>query len=64
MKFTPSPCKDCKNREIGCHSTCEKYIKYSKLNAKDYEERRREQDYKSFVYDSIERRRKYKHPID
>lgn len=20
-------CKDCKNRQIGCHSTCEKYIK-------------------------------------
>ena len=22
------PCKDCENREIGCHSCCDLYIKY------------------------------------
>ena len=41
-----APCKDCENREIGCHSRCVAYIKYkSKLNdakkdiieCKDYE---------------------------
>ena len=27
------PCKDCENREIGCHSRCVAYIKYkSELN--------------------------------
>ena len=27
------PCKDCENREIGCHSRCDAYIKYKlKLN--------------------------------
>ena len=23
-----SPCKDCSNRELGCHSTCKKYIQF------------------------------------
>lgn len=28
-----APCKDCENREIGCHSRCAAYIKYkSELN--------------------------------
>lgn len=27
MKSYPTinPCKDCKDRKVGCHSTCEKY---------------------------------------
>lgn len=25
-----SPCRDCKERFLGCHSTCEAYIKYRK----------------------------------
>lgn len=25
-----APCKDCEDREPGCHSKCEKYIEYSK----------------------------------
>ena len=25
-----APCKDCENREIGCHSRCVAYIKYKK----------------------------------
>lgn len=31
MRRTISCCKDCDNREIGCHSTCEKYIKEKKV---------------------------------
>lgn len=41
-----APCKDCPYRKIGCHSTCEKYIAFSKkqkelneLRHKDYEKR-------------------------
>lgn len=33
--ITQSPCKDCCDREIGCHSTCDKYLKY--LDDKDAE---------------------------
>lgn len=24
--YTPSPCRDCKDRTVGCHSVCDKYI--------------------------------------
>ena len=27
-----SPCKDCPDRKLGCHSICEKYIEYTKQN--------------------------------
>lgn len=23
-----SPCKDCKDRKLSCHSVCEKYLKF------------------------------------
>ena len=25
-----SPCKDCTERQVGCHSTCEKYLEWNK----------------------------------
>lgn len=25
------PCKDCPNRQIGCHSKCEKYQEYARF---------------------------------
>lgn len=28
-----SPCKDCPDREVGCHGKCEKYINYQKENS-------------------------------
>lgn len=28
--LTPSPCKDCEDKYIGCHADCEKYIEYTK----------------------------------
>lgn len=27
-----SPCKDCSDRELGCHSTCKKYMKFQEDN--------------------------------
>lgn len=32
---TPSPCKDCPDRSIGCHSSCEKYLKYVEIHDKE-----------------------------
>ena len=29
-----APCKDCKDRKVGCHSTCEKYKAYQESNSK------------------------------
>lgn len=37
-----APCKDCKDRKLGCHSTCEKYKKFDEENRK-----RREEEFKN-----------------
>lgn len=43
------PCKDCPNREIGCHSKCEKYIQFKndlkKDKAKEKAEKKIEYDF-------------------
>ena len=36
-----SPCKDCKRREVGCHGSCEEYLRFSEERA-EYNRRRRE----------------------
>ena len=35
-----APCKDCENRHMGCHSSCQLYLDYKERNDK-----RREEDY-------------------
>jgi hypothetical protein len=52
------PCKDCKERSVGCHSSCGAYIMYSEENARLREERhnrnevdRAISDFKKRVYD-------------
>ena len=40
-----SPCKDCQNRFVGCHSSCVKYIDYkqaSSVRAKAVKEKKKE----------------------
>lgn len=34
-----APCKDCPNREIGCHSSCEAYKEYARF-CEDLREKR------------------------
>jgi hypothetical protein len=34
-----APCKDCKDRVLGCHSKCEKYKAFSEENKKTYKKR-------------------------
>lgn len=38
------PCRDCAEREIGCHTKCEKYIHWQEEHNKKYH-RQREIDY-------------------
>lgn len=38
-----SVCKDCKERTVGCHSTCERYIKV-KTQYEEEKSRRREKE--------------------
>lgn len=35
-----APCKDCKDRVLGCHSKCEKYIAFKMDSEKEKQERR------------------------
>ena len=35
------PCKDCKRRFLGCHSSCGDYISWKKLKDYDREQRQR-----------------------
>lgn len=37
-----SPCKNCEDRELGCHSTCERYIAYTDARAKERKARQTE----------------------
>lgn len=30
--MTKAPCKDCKDRHLGCHDTCEKYLEFKHEN--------------------------------
>jgi hypothetical protein len=32
MTQVQCPCKDCKDRKVGCHAKCEKYIKYAEYS--------------------------------
>ena len=52
------PCKDCPNRQVGCHSTCEKYIEYKKESDRLREERRVRCEANQFIREENER--KYK----
>lgn len=36
-----SPCKGCKDRHTNCHTTCKKYIEFTKANAEHREARRK-----------------------
>jgi hypothetical protein len=43
------PCRDCYDRRIGCHSTCEKYIKWSEKKKAQKRERERDNDYIDYI---------------
>ena len=37
-----SPCKDCGDREVGCHSSCERYIAFTEARAEERKARQTE----------------------
>lgn len=50
------PCKDCTNRQLGCHDTCDAYTQYSKKRRRmRAEQAAQNQDHFAFV------NRVYKH---
>lgn len=50
-------CKDCKDRTIGCHARCEKYLQYAKEREQIIKARQAEQN-KDFL--EIQRHREFK----
>lgn len=50
MKKPSSPCLDCPDRDVECHSTCEKYKAYVKEQDKYRELVRSERDTTYFEY--------------
>lgn len=33
--MTNAPCKDCRNRQLGCHGKCELYQRYLEIHAQE-----------------------------
>lgn len=57
-----APCKDCENRHMGCHSSCQLYLDYKKRNDKhreeDYQRREEGQKVRSVIVEGKERMKK------
>lgn len=48
-----SSCKDCTERELGCHSWCEKYKNYVKLNEEIKRLRHKEIEKSCYISETI-----------
>ena len=57
-----APCKDCENRHMGCHSSCQLYFDYKERNDKrreeDYQRREEGQKIRSVIVEGKERMKK------
>ena len=52
-----APCKNCAERDLGCHSTCGPYIQYKEIYQRGVEAMKRERDaVNNYVSFQIERR--------
>ena len=46
-----SPCKECPNRHIGCHETCQDYITYKKQIETINKQRRSSLYFRDYILD-------------
>lgn len=57
-----SPCKDCEERVLGCHSNCKKYLKFKKDTQEEKDKiiagKLAEQQQRSYLSYQSERRRR------
>ena len=49
MADNKAPCRDCKDREIGCHSTCERYKEFTEVNERRKEEIRKDKEVNNII---------------
>lgn len=50
-----APCKDCEKRQVGCHSTCEPYIKFAQERKEMNEAKVKEIEEGYYLRESIAR---------
>lgn len=55
-----SPCKDCENRHVGCHSVCPKYREFNQKCIEVREKRLKENDINSMCIEQIQKITKLK----
>lgn len=55
MKRLESPCKDCGNREVGCHAKCKAYQEFAADRKEVYQQR-----YEAVVLDTVDIHKKRK----
>ena len=59
-----APCRECKDRDIGCHGYCEKYLDFCEKNEKHRQERyklnRQRYEAGAYISASIKRNKKKK----
>lgn len=43
------PCRNCKDRVLGCHSTCERYKEFAEINEQRKEEIRKDKEVNNVI---------------
>ena len=51
-----APCKNCPNREIGCHGRCEKYLAFVESNEKEINRKQKQKWLNNLYYTKPVRR--------
>lgn len=52
------PCKGCEDRQLHCHSSCERYKEYRAILDDNKNEKQAEREVNSFIYDTKSQIRK------
>lgn len=64
-RIGPAPCKDCAQREPGCHTRCTNYIEWSERNRRikedDYQKRTEYARVTGYLVEASRKRRKEYH---
>lgn len=67
IKWVQSPCKDCPDRHMKCHGTCEKYLDYKERHWAEkkrmYEEDAIDKAIRGLNYDSAKKKEKVSLPL-
>lgn len=54
-----APCKDCPDRQLGCHSTCKRYLTYKESCEVIRKERSKAYDFENSLREIHRKRRSY-----